>query len=324
MTPTPAPNKHLLARLRFRHLQLIAEVDRLGSLSKAAAELNLTQPAMSKALKEVEGLLGIPLFTRGARGLQKTVQGTIVMQGANLMLRDLSHMQAEAYAAGPEGRIAATLRLGTSAFLAVSLIPRVIAHLAAADPPVMVSLREAYVPSLFDELLEGELDALVSVYDTDAMAATSGRGIRFEKFAEEHYAVIAPAGHRLLRRRDVGWKDLAGEAWVLTRKPSMARLFVEDTFRREGQFPPTPLCETESPVTSARLVAQGVGVSCVPLSTARQAELMGGLKRVRMRVPPPSAILGLVYRAAAQAHPRIALLREALAAAAPAHATARR
>ena len=305
--------KHLLARLRFRHLQLIAEVERVGSLSKAAEALSLTQPAMSKALKEIEGMLGFSLFTRGARGLQKTAQGAIVTHAAALILKELTHMQAEADAAGPEGRVAATLRIGTGAFLAVSLVPRVIAHLLAGDPPVRVTLREAYVPSLFAELLEGNLDALITVYDADAMAATADRGIRFEKFAEEDYAVIVPAGHRLARKRKVAWKELTAEPWVLTRKPSLARVFIEDTFRREGLAPPLPFCETESPVTSARIVAEGVGVSCTPDSTAIEAERSGRVKRLRMQTAPPSATLGLVYRSAAQSHPRIQLLRAALA-----------
>src|SRR5215468_9712831 len=120
----PATDAHLLARLRFRHLQLIAEIERSGSLSASAAALNLTQPALSKALKEVEAMLGFPLFSRGARGLQKTSQGEIVMHGATLLLRELQHVHAEAQSAGPDGRIAGILRLGAPAYLSASLLPR--------------------------------------------------------------------------------------------------------------------------------------------------------------------------------------------------------
>jgi LysR family transcriptional regulator, regulator of abg operon len=124
----PATETRLLARLRFRHLQLIAEIERTGSLSASAAALNLTQPALSKALKEVEAMLGFRLFNRGARGLQKTVQGEIVMHGAVLMLRELEHLHAEARSAGPDGRVAGILRLGAPAFLSISLLPRVMAR----------------------------------------------------------------------------------------------------------------------------------------------------------------------------------------------------
>lgn len=307
----PAIKNHLLARLRFRHLQLIAEIERTGSLRGSAGALNLTQPALSKALKEVEEILGFPLFIRGAGGLQKTLQGGIVMHGATLLLRELQHVHAEANAAGPNGRVAAILRLGAPAFLSFSLLPRIVARLTTASPPVTVSLHENNVPTLIEALLGGTLDALVSVYNPEAMASAAGRGVRFEKLCEEQYVVIAPSAHRLGKTRNVSWQVLAAEPWVLTRKPSLARVFVEDSFRSHGLEPPSPLCESDSPVTNARMVAEGVGVSSVPMSTAREAESAGRVRRVRLQAPQPRAMLGLIYRAAAANHPRIALLRNA-------------
>jgi DNA-binding transcriptional LysR family regulator len=309
---------HLLARLRFRHLQLIAEVDRTGSLSRAAEALNLTQPALSKALKEIEDMLGFDVFHRGARGLQKTPQGAVVIHGASLLLRELLHVQAEAEAAGAGGDVSAVLRLGTSAFLAVGLLPPVVARLTALVPPMAVRLREDSVPSLFESLLTGDLDALVTLYNADVMAATAGREVQFEKLSEERYVVIAPPGHRLSRARPVTWQMLAEEPWVLTAKPSLARVFVEDGFRRHGVAPPAPVCETGGPLTAACMVAAGVGLSGVPESTARDALRTKSVGLVKVQTPLPSAALGLVYRTAAADHPRIVLLRKALAPCAPA------
>ncbi|XXQ56132.1 LysR family transcriptional regulator [Xenophilus aerolatus] len=79
----PAALRRLLGRLRFRHLQLLVALDRGGSLRAAAAVLHLTQPALSKALGEVESAFGFKLFTRGARGLTPTPQGALVVQGAD-------------------------------------------------------------------------------------------------------------------------------------------------------------------------------------------------------------------------------------------------
>lgn len=314
----PTPN-HLLARLRFRHLQLIVEVERTGSLSRAAESLSLTQPALSKALREIEEMLGFLVFERGPRGLQKTPQGTVVVQGAALLLRELMHLQAEALATGAQGDLAAVLRLGTSAFLAVGLLPPVIARLTQQRPPVAVRLREDNVPRLFEALLAGELDALVTLYNPDVMAKTTGREIRFEPLAEEPYEVIAPPGHRLSRprARPPGWQALAEAPWVLTRRPSLARVLLEDRFRRHGVTLPEPLCETDGPVTAARLVAHGVGLSCVPESTARELLAEHRVERVRLDTPRPEATLGLVYRTALAGHPRLAALREALSAPPP-------
>ena len=69
MSAAPSQVDHLVARLRFRHLRLITELQRDGSLRAAAQTLNLTQPAVSKALGEIESAFGFALFTRMARGV---------------------------------------------------------------------------------------------------------------------------------------------------------------------------------------------------------------------------------------------------------------
>jgi LysR family transcriptional regulator of abg operon len=175
-----------------------------------------------------------------------------------------------------------------------------------------VDLHEANVPRLFAAFLAGTLDALITVYNPDVMSETIGHGVLFEKIGEEEYVVIAPAKHPLARARAVTWETLASESWVLTRKPSLSRLFIEDSFLRHGLMCPAPVCETDSPRTSAQIVAQGVGLSSVPGITAQEAVSSGAARLVRVQTPQPRATLGLVYRTAAARHPRIKLLREAV------------
>ena len=304
--------KHLLTGLRFRHLQLLTEIERTGSLSKSAVALSLTQPALSKALKEVEAMLGFQIFFRGSRGLQKTPQGEIVMRGASLLIRELQHMHVEAKSAGPTGKVGGILRLGAPAFLSLTFIPRVVVRLARLSPPLAVSVSENNVPNLVDALAGGTLDALITVYNTEAMATASNRGLRFEKFAEEPYVVVAPSTHPFAGLRKVSWEKLSTVPWIMTCKPSLARYFAEDGFRSHGVEPPSPLCETVSPVTSAYMVAEGIGISNMPLVIAHEAEARGGVRRVRLESPQPNAMLGLVYRSVAASHPRIAALRNAV------------
>lgn len=302
----------LLSRLRFRHLQLITEIERSGSLSRAADALSLTQPALSKSLAELEATLGFAVFHRGPRGLQKTPQGAVLMRGAERLLRELQHVQSEAEAAAHDHRAAGILRLGAPAFLAVTSLPAVVRRLTQADPPLVVHLTEASVPRLMEDLQRGELDALVSVYNPAVMASAGGKSARFEPFAQERYVVIAPAKHPLAASRAITWRTLAKQPWVLTRAPSLARVFIEDSFRREGVEPPVPLCETDGPVTAARMVAAGVGLSSVPESTAREAKVGGAVTVLKLRTAQPKATLGLVYRDAMVGHPHVEALRAAL------------
>lgn len=307
-----APGEQLLARLRFRHLQLVAEVERKGSLRAAAEALHLSQPALSKALKELEGMLGFALFARTARGLVRTAQGDVFLHGARLLIDEMRHVRDEADTAGPQGRAAAVLRIGAPPFVAMEMLPGALLHLAARKPPVVVRLREERVPRLFAALLAGEVDALVTIYTTETLAAGAGHGLRYEKLADQDYAVIAPAAHPLTRSRRVPWPQLAAERWVLAAKSALIRNVVEENFLRAGLIPPDPVVESTSPVTNVKLVAAGLGLSAVPSSTMREAERSGKVKRIRVHPPIAPTAVGLIYRASAVSHPRLALLRQAL------------
>lgn len=298
---------HLLARLRFRHLQLLMEVERTGSLTRAAQALSLTQPAVSKALAELEQALGFALFIRGPRGLQLTASGALFTQGSALLVRELENIHTQALEASGTGRPGGVLRLGAPAFLAVTQLPELVPRLLLADPPIALQLHEASVPRLMQELQRGELDALITLFDA-AVMGHSNRSVLFERFAEERYVVVAPPGHPAADGRALAWSALAEHPWVLTRKPSVARSFVDDNFRRHGVQPPQPVCETEGPVTAARMVAAGIGLSCVPEVIARETRV----QRVKLRTAQPRATLGLAYPAASARHKHITALRSAL------------
>lgn len=302
----------LAARLRFRHLQIVDMLARTGSLSRAAIGLHVTQPALSKALAEIEQALGFRVFERTPRGLHPTGQGEVVIRASGLMLEELGQMQREARALGPDGRIATLLRLGTPAFLSLTLLPGIVMQLTRETPPVRVSIIEGKVPMLLQALADGSLDALATVYDESAMAYGAQFSLQFEPVAREHYRVIAPPGHRLGGRVPVGWGRLASEPWVLNLPPSLARVFLEASFRRQGIEPPEPVCEADSPVSITRMVASGVGLGLSPESVAREAAANGAVIVLPVRPIPPSATLGLVYRQAGADHPRIDRLRHAL------------
>lgn len=301
--------RRLAARLRFRHLQLLLALEQGGSLRAAAQALNVTQPAMSKALAEVESAFGLPLFTRNPRGIAPTAQGLLAIRGARLLLNELAHMQSEAVAAGTAASI---VRIGAPPFVAHGYLPEVLARLARATPKIHVELREDRVPVLLRALADGLLDALVSSYPADA-STLRGMHLRFETLFDSELAIIAPAAHPLARARRVDWAALARNDWVMPDRASMARRVIDDSFARAGIVPPTPVIESTSPVTNVRLVAAGAGLSIVPAASLSQG--WAGTRIVRLRVAPqlsPGPV-ALISRAGV-ANPRVDLLRAALAA----------
>jgi len=298
--------RRLVGRLRFRHLQLLVELKRGGSLRAAAAVLNLTQPALSKALGEVESAFGFPLFTRSARGLSPTSRGEIAIRGAVLLLEELAHLGAEA-SAQPAVTV---LRVGAPPFVAQGYLPEVLGRLVGHTSRVRVQLQEERVPLLVQSLTEGRLDALITSYPTE-MPEAAGSSLYYEKLFDAGFAVIAPPGHALGRARRADWQRLVHEPWVMPAPTSMVRLMMEEVFRREGLIAPVPVIESTSPVTNVRLVAAGLGLSAVPESTLRSTQGTHPVARVRVHPAIPPGPVALIHRAGPD-NPRLALLREAL------------
>ena len=295
---------HLVARLRFRHLQLLVELRKGGSLRAAAAVFSLTQPALSKALNEIEGAFGYALFVRSARGLTPTPRGEIVIRGAALLLEELAHVSVEA-SAEPAVPV---LRIGAPPFVAQGYLPAVLAQLLGGD--VRVQLQEERVPLLLQSLLDGRLDALITSYPTE-MPDAAGQALRYEKLFDAEFAVIAPPNHPLARTRQVSWQQLGKERWIMPARTSMLRRMINEMFISEGVSAPVPVIESTNPVTNLGLVTAGLGLSAVPLAILRNAQAVGQVKRVRVHPAIPQGPVALIYRSAPH-NPRLALLRSAL------------
>lgn len=298
--------RHLAARLRFRHLQLLLALRDHGSLHGAAGALHLTQPSLSKMLAEVEQSFGQRLFDRGARGLTPTPAGRVATHGAQLLMNELQRLGRET--AAPTGEM--VLRLGTPPFVALSHLPRALQALSALAPELRVELHENAVPALLEALLAGQLDALISHLDGDVGQAHH-QALRHIRLFSASFEVIAPAAHPLARRRSVSWLDLAQADWVLPGAHSALRSGLAECFARAGTPMPAPVVESSSPMTNVGLVAAGLGLCAVPTDTLNALEVPGTVVRlpVRPRLLPGS--VGLYYRAHAE-HPRIDALRRAL------------
>lgn len=297
--------RRLIARLRFRHLHLLLELHRGGSLRAAASVLNLTQPALSKALAEIEGTFGFALFTRSARGMAPTPRGEIAIRGASLLLAELAHVGVEA-SAEPATTL---LRIGAPPFVALAYLPEVLSKLLSGGR-IRVLLMEDRVPLLVQSLLNGELDALVTSLPAQMLEAAEQR-LHYEKLFEADFAVIAPPEHPLGRACIVDWQRLSRERWIMPMGTSMVRHLIDDVFRREGLIAPSPVIESTNPVTNLHLVASGLGISAVPGATLRIAGAAGLVQRLRAEPPIPSAPVALIHRSK-PLNPRVTLLRSAL------------
>ncbi|BDZ54297.1 hypothetical protein GCM10025870_13700 [Agromyces marinus] len=175
-------------RLKVRHLVLLTAIADEGTLVRAAESLHITQPVVTRALREVEDLLGVQLFERMPRGVTPTEYGRAFIERARSVL-------AELRAADEEVRLLQTGRLGTvtvGTHLAGSnlLLPRAIAALKAEHPRLTVVVREATPDTLQQLLLAGDLDLTVG-----RLSPTVPVRLEQERLHQEPIRLVARAGH---------------------------------------------------------------------------------------------------------------------------------
>lgn len=302
MAEKTSPISRLIARLRFSQLLLLVHVNKTGSLRAAASLVNLTQPALSRSLKELEDAFGFPVFARTPSGLVATKEGTIAIKGATLLLEELDHIRTEALQANEAESI---IRIGALPFISESYLPAVLASLTKGDPPVRVELHEGGVVSLLKSLEQGQLDVILS---GDPDVHQSLTAFKYESLFRAEFVVLAKADSPLTRRRAIPWSELAGERWILPARGAIMRRSIDDWFMRNGVIPPKPILESETPSANVRMAAAGIGLTMIPVASFDTDRERKGAGIVRATPKVPYFDVGMISRKGS--NPRVDMLRK--------------
>jgi DNA-binding transcriptional LysR family regulator len=252
-------------RLRLRDLHVLATVTRLGSMAKAAAELRLTQPAISQAIADLEGALGVRLLDRSPRGVTPTIFGeSLLRRGMEAFDALRQGIRDIEYLADPgKGEV----WVGTSeSFISGGTLAAVTAELGLQYPDIAVHVVEANTAAMeFRELRERQVDMMIGrisgpLRDDD---------LHVEPLYDEAIVVATGRNHRLARRRRVELADLCDESWILAPPSTAVRELVGSAFRAKGLPPPRIGITTYSMQLRMQLMASGRYLSSVPQSLLR-------------------------------------------------------
>lgn len=197
---------------RLRQLEAIA---RLGTVTAAAEELRISQPALSRSIARLEQELGQQLFDRAGRHMRINAAGQIVLDFARVVLREESLMSAE---------LASVARRGASVVLG-SVAPAPLRVLVSRTVDLggdhLISTKTLGEEDAVQAVLEGRVDLGVGLRPSLFPAVES------RPFMQEQLCVAFPAGHRLASRSDVAFADLDGETFLLQVHVGFWRRLVE-------------------------------------------------------------------------------------------------
>ncbi|MEL6125564.1 MAG: pca operon transcription factor PcaQ [Pseudomonadota bacterium] len=179
-------------RIKFRHIQSFVEIARQGSLKAAAEMLSLTQPAISRTLKELEEILGTSLMLRSRAGITLTAEGAAFLHFARMSLAALSQGLDGIERAGLEA--AERLTVGSLPSVAGALMPDVAREVRARRPGAVLQIVDGPHVYLVDQLRLGALDVVIGrLGEPETM-----QGISFTQLYLEEVAFVVRAGHPLL------------------------------------------------------------------------------------------------------------------------------
>ncbi|WP_336972720.1 LysR substrate-binding domain-containing protein [Alcaligenes sp. PF14] len=289
----------LVQRLRLRHLALLIEIDRLGSLTKVADLMAMTQPAVTQALAEVEQVFGTPLFLRSSRGMEATAQGQIVISRARAMVQDMEllSLDLQAHSMGRQ----AHLRLGVIPLVSGKLVSTALRATRPQGQVVSVSITEGLTETLLEQLRDHALDAVVARSSPDL----NMKGLRHEALYAQQPRLIASrelAGR--LGRRKLDWAQLQDLDWILGPRNTPMRRQVANLFLRAGLLEPVPSVETSSPKLIGELIVNhSRAVSVVPTEIAEELVRVSGVAIVPYSFEWGLSPIALFTRVAGQQRP---------------------
>jgi DNA-binding transcriptional LysR family regulator len=271
--------------MQLGHLRTLQAVTRFGSFSQAAAHLNLTQPAISMQVRQLEDVLAVRLLERTGRRVRPTAAGALLLEHADRALGELARAVERLHALG--GIVAGPVRLGTGTAISMYLLPPLLRALRVRHPSVELIVTTGTAADVTRAVVEGDLDVGV------VSLPVRRRELIVTPFVTDDLVAIAAPGH-WRQRSPLDPAALKDERLILDQRGAMSRRLVDEWLGRRG-VAPTISAELGNTEATKELVRAGLGVSIASWFSVRR-EVAAGRLAFRRLQPPLSYPLAVVRR----------------------------
>jgi DNA-binding transcriptional LysR family regulator len=262
-------NGRIGRRIRLRDVHVFLTVVQCGSMAKAAQQLAVTQPAISKSVADLESALRVKLLDRGPQGVEPTDYGKAFARRGLAVFDELRQGVDELkFMADPR---VGEVRLGCPDTLAATLLPPVLERLSTQHPGIRLYVEQTN-PVLPDirELRDRSVDLMFG-----RLGPPFGEEVQSEILYRDSIVVVAPAQSKWVRRRRVDLADLVDEKWILYPPDRIPGVFIEEAFREHGLSLPQASVVSYSLQLRDMLMMTGnylsiVAASAVPVLNAKR------------------------------------------------------
>ena len=281
-------------RLKFRDLTLLDAVVRWKSMAKAATHLHVSQPAVSKAIAELEHMLGARLLDRGRRGIEPTPYARALLRRGTAIFDELRQGLSEIEFLSDSK--AGEVRIATSEPMAAGLLPMIIGRLSRKNPGVSVFVSQSPIGSLqfrtprYQELRERNVDLVlgpvITPFDDD--------NLEVEPLFDDPLVVVAGIRNRWTRRRSVALSELTDEPWCTLPVDTLVGARGAEAFHACGLDVPRRTVVSISVQLQIALLATQPFLTILPKSLVHFSGNRFSIKRLKIELPIAPVPIGII------------------------------
>ncbi len=257
--------------MSFSHRQLRAflQVAELGSLGRAAREIHLTQPALSRVIHEMERHCGLSLFERHPLGMRLTEAGEALVPVARSIMHEMTRVDETMSMLRGTGR--GIVRVGAIAGVARQILPSAVRTLLDGGADIKVYVLEGTGGELASAIADGSIDIAIA---HDNLADEDVAKVRDTGYMD-CCSVVCSTAHPFAARKDLTIEEVMRADWVLPRPDATPRKLLQEVVRNSGRPMPRAVVETVSPSAVAAFVRRSLLLGWLPHSLYADEEDAG-------------------------------------------------
>ncbi|HZD32812.1 MAG TPA: LysR substrate-binding domain-containing protein [Candidatus Angelobacter sp.] len=257
--------------INLDQLRIFQAVAQKRNFTRAAEAVHLTQPGISKHIKQMEDYFGVPLFDRSGKKVTLTEAGAVLLEATQEIMATIE--AAERSIDDLKGLRGGRLRLGSSFPIGVYILPRVLAEFRRRHPAVEVALEIVLSDAIGAKILANEIDLGLASYEPRDPRLVA------REFMTDELVVIVPPGHPWGTKRHIAPEDMAGETFIVAARGAGTRTVVEERLKARGVVLPKVL-EFGNLEGVKHAVEEGLGASVQARSVAQREVEAGTLHAV--------------------------------------------